>query len=397
MKIVKVEDFHADGGWRTLSFLKVTTDEGLVGWSEFNETAWNPGLTNVIRRMSEHAIGLDPMHVGRLSSVLWAITRMVPGGTNQQAIAAIENACLDIKAKAIGVPVSSLFAGPYRDRITLYWSHCGTFRVRDAAFFEKVVGTPPLRKLEDFKALGEAARAAGWKAVKTNPIVFGPNGPTWCNSGFPKVGLDLAGNYELAVVDGVAEQVAALRDGLGPHVGLMLDMNFSMKPDGLIQTARALEPYRLNWLEMDIHEPDALAQVKNSTRVPVGSLEAIYGRRAYRPFLERRAVDVAIVDVIYNGFFESVRIAELAESYEINVAPHNFYGHLADLISAHFAASVPNVKIMEYEVDDAPWKKDFFTSPPVIENGELILPTTPGWGTDINEEALRAHPAKVKR
>jgi L-alanine-DL-glutamate epimerase-like enolase superfamily enzyme len=397
MKIVKIEDMHADGGWRTLSFLKVTTDEGLIGWSEFNETLWNPGLTQVVRRMAEHAIGMDPMEIGKLAATMWAFTRMVPGGTNQQAIAAIENACLDIKGKALGVPVSSLFSGPYRDRVPLYWSHCGTFRVRDAQLFETVIGTPPLRTLDDFKALGQQAVRDGWKAVKTNPIVFAESGPYWVHSGFAKQGMDLANNSSQVALDAMVDQMAALREGLGRNAGLMLDLNFSMKPQGLSQAARALEPFNLTWLEMDLHEPQALSQVRRGSSTPVASLEAIYGRRNYRPFFEHQAVDYAIVDVVWNGFSESVRVAELAESYELNVAPHNFYGHLASLISAHFCAAVPNVKIMEYEVDDVPWKDDFVTVPPVIENGDLVLPTTPGWGADINEEAVRAHPAKVKR
>lgn len=397
MKIVDIEDLHADGGWRTFSFLKVTTSEGLVGWSEFNETQWNPGLTTVIRRMAAHVIGEDPRHIGRLSAMLWAITRMVPGGTNQQAIAAIENACLDIKAKALGIPVSSLFSGPYRDRVPLYWSHCGTFRVRDRELFEKVLGKPPLRTLDDIKELGAVARRDGWKAVKTNPILFTKAGPVWANSGFPKAGLDLSGNWSLAVIDGMVEHMAALRDGLGAQAGLMLDLNFSMKPEGLIQTCRALQPYRMTWLEMDLHEPSALADVRRASDIPIASLEAIYGRRDYRPFLEQHAVDVAIVDVIWNGFSESVRIAEMAESFEVNVAPHNFYGHLASLISAHFCAAVPNVRIMEYEVDDVPWKGDLVTVPPVVEDGSLVLPTTPGWGADVNEEAVRAHPPRQAR
>ena len=78
MKIVKIEDLHADAGWRTFSFLKLTTDEGLVGWSEFNEAQWNPGLTAVIRRLAEHALGQDPRAVGRLSATLAAMTRMAP-------------------------------------------------------------------------------------------------------------------------------------------------------------------------------------------------------------------------------------------------------------------------------------------------------------------------------
>lgn len=162
MKITKIEDFHADGGWRTLSFLKVTTDEGIVGWCEFNETVWNPGLTQVIRRLASTVLGEDPMQIGRLTMVLHATTRMVPGGLMQQAIAAIENACLDIKGKALGVPVYALFSGPYRQRIPLYWSHCGTFRVREPRLFETTIGTPALRTLDDFKKLGqEALRRVG--------------------------------------------------------------------------------------------------------------------------------------------------------------------------------------------------------------------------------------------
>lgn len=397
MKIVKIEDLHADAGWRTLSFLKVVTDEGIVGWSEFNETLWNPGLTQVVRQLAPQMLGEDPRQIGRIATTLWACTRMVPGGMMQQAIAAIENACLDIKAKALGVPVYALGNGPYRDRIPLYWSHCGTFRVRDAKFFETVLGTPPLRTLDDFVALGRDAVERGWKAVKTNPIVFGENGPHWPNSGFARQGLDLANNCDAAVVDAVADQMAALRQGLGAQAGLMLDLNFSMKPEGFIQCARAVEPHRLTWLEMDLHDAQGLAQVRRHSRTPVASLEAIYNRRGYRPFFERDAVDFAIIDVVWNGFSESVRVAELAESFEINVAPHNFYGHLASLISAHFCAAVPNVKIMEYESDDVPWKDELFTVAPRIENGELVLSDLPGWGTEVNEEAVRAHPPKKPR
>jgi L-alanine-DL-glutamate epimerase-like enolase superfamily enzyme len=142
MRIAAIEDLHADAGWRTFSFLKLTTDAGLVGWAEYNEAQWSQGLTAVIRKLVPIAIGQDPRAVGRISATLAAMTRMAPGGMNQQAIAAIENACLDVKAKALGVPVCALFGGPYRERLQLYWSHCGTFRVRNHEFFERVIGTP---------------------------------------------------------------------------------------------------------------------------------------------------------------------------------------------------------------------------------------------------------------
>ena len=110
------------------------------------------------------------------------------------------------------------------------------------------------------------------------------------------------------------------------------------------------------------------------------------------PYFENHSMDVAIIDVPWNGIAESLKIAAMAEAYEINVAPHNFYGHMSTLMSAHFCASVPNFRIMEIDIDDVPWKDDLVTVPPTIEGGHLILPTGPGWGADINEKAVRAHP-----
>ena len=105
-------------------------------------------------------------------------------------------------------------------------------------------------------------------------------------------------------------------------------------------------------------------------------------------------MDVAIVDVPWNGLAESAKIAAMADAYEVNVAPHNFNGHLGSLISAHFCAAVPNFKVMEIDIDDVKWKDEIVTVPPVIEDGHLVLPKAPGWGADVNEEFVRAHPPK---
>ena len=140
MKIVKIEDLHCDAGWRVNSFLKITTDEGLIGWSEYNEGYGSAGLTAVIRRMAKDLIGQDPRPIERLMARQQAITRQAPGGLNQQAMAAVENALLDVKAKALGIPVYELFGGPVRDRLPLYWSHCGSYRFRNA----DVMGVEPV-------------------------------------------------------------------------------------------------------------------------------------------------------------------------------------------------------------------------------------------------------------
>ncbi len=87
----------------------------------------------------------------------------------------------------------------------------------------------------------------------------------------------------------------------------------------------------------------------------------------------------------------------MADAYEVNVAPHNFYGHLSSMISAHFCALVPNFRIMEIDVDDVPWRDELVTVPPVIADGVLSLPKGPGWGTDVDEDAVRRHPVPTAR
>jgi galactonate dehydratase len=85
----------------------------------------------------------------------------------------------------------------------------------------------------------------------------------------------------------------------------------------------------------------------------------------------------------------------MADAYEVNVAPHNFYGHLATMMNAHFCAALPNFRIMEIDPDRVPWYDDLVTATPVIEDGHLLLSDAPGWGTEIDEEAVRAHPPRV--
>jgi L-alanine-DL-glutamate epimerase-like enolase superfamily enzyme len=117
MKIKSIETLRADAGWRMFSFLKITTDTGIVGWSEFNESFGSAGLKAVIDALCEILIGRDPRPTEQIVANLHVLTRQSRGGLNQQAIAAIENALLDIKAKDLGIPVYALFGGPVRTRI----------------------------------------------------------------------------------------------------------------------------------------------------------------------------------------------------------------------------------------------------------------------------------------
>jgi galactonate dehydratase len=397
MKISKIEVMKADAGWRDFSFLKLSTDEGLVGWSEYNEDFGAPNATSdLVRKFADIVIGMDPREVGKIVVSLRAITRMSIGGVNHEAIAAIENACLDVKGKALGVPVYSLFGGPFRDRINLYWSHCGSFRVWRKDYFEGELGMKPLRTLDDIKELGAEVKAKGFKALKTNPLALQPGDPPFM-PGFRMMPDFLSRHPTAKLIRNICEVLEAFRDGAGPDMGLHMDLNFSQRTEGFIRIAKEVEKFNLTWLECDIHDPEALALLRRSTSTPIASLETIHGLQAFKPYLANYSCDVAIVDVQWNGMWESVRIASLADAFETDCAPHNFAGHMSSLISAHFCAAIPNYRIMEYDVDEVPWRNDLFTHPPVIENGQLVLSDRPGWGSDVVEEAVKAHPVRKKK
>ena len=102
-------------------------------------------------------------------------------------------------------------------------------------------------------------------------------------------------------------------------------------------------------------------------------------------------MDVAIVDAVWNGVWQSMKIAAAADAHEVNIAPHNFYGHLATMMNAHLAAATPNLRIIEVDIDRLPSDEELFTKAPRFEQGQLIVPDEPGWGTEPNEEGSRAH------
>ena len=189
-------------------------------------------------------------------------------------------------------------------------------------------------------------------------------------------------------------QLSAFRDGAGPDMGLHLDLNYNFKTSGYLRCAEAVAPYNLAWLEIDTWDPASLALIRRQAPCPIASLESVIGRRGFRPFLDAYAADIGIVDVIWNGFPESLRIAALCDAYEVNCAPHNYYGHLSSVIGAHFCATITNFAVMDIDIDSAPWRDELVTTPPTIENGEFVVPTAPGWGCDIDEKGVARHPPK---
>jgi L-alanine-DL-glutamate epimerase-like enolase superfamily enzyme len=112
----------------------------------------------------------------------------------------------------------------------------------------------------------------------------------------------------------------------------------------------------------------------------------------YLPYFQARCADVFMVDVAWMGFSPSKKVGDLAQVFEFNVAPHNYYSHLSTFISASLCAVLPNVRILEIDVDDVPLKEELVTRLPEIEDGYLKIPTGPGWGTELQEEVARKNP-----
>lgn len=395
MKISRIEDMHADGGWRIMSYLKISTDDGIVGWSEFHEGMAGPGLTMVIRVLAARLIGQDPRDVGPIAARLYANSRMAEGGILQQAIAAITNALMDIKGKAVGLPVHDLLGGAHRKRLPVYWSHCGSYRIRHAPVLETEAATPPIRSLDDIVTLGAEVARRGFRALKTNVILFDGPAPYQYRPGFS----GLPPSPDLVMPDSLpgatADLMAAFRQGAGADVGLMLDLNFNFRPEAIRCLARAAEPYGLTWLEVDTYNPQALARIRSETTVPIASLEAVYGQKTFRAFLEAGAVDVGIIDVQWNGILEAMRLATQAESHDVLIAAHSAHGFLSTMMGAHMCAAIENFRILEFDVDEVPWMPDLYSAAPVIEDGHYVMPGAPGWGVDVNEEGVLAHPPRA--
>jgi L-alanine-DL-glutamate epimerase-like enolase superfamily enzyme len=385
MKVARLETLFCDAGWRPWIFLKATTDDGLVGWAEITDSHGSPrGLAGIVEDLAPLVVGRDPRAVERIYWDLYRHTRQSPGSVIAKALAGIENALFDVKAKALGVPVYELFGGPTRDSVPLYWSHCGTTRARAW----EVTGTPKLASYADVTELGREVVEAGYGSFKTNIVVPGEE-PQVLMPGFGSGG----GTTRAREIAGhLVRLLEAFAQGTLGAAQPVVDLNFNLEPEGCLRVAHALEPLDLAWLEIDLFDPAALAHVRQSTRIPVCSGENLYGARAFRPFFEAVAMDVASVDVIWNGFHQAKKIADLAETFEVTCAPHNYYSHLATFISAQWCAAIPNARILEIDVDDVPWKDELVTAVPVIAGGELTIPTAPGWGADINEDVLRQHP-----
>ncbi len=390
MKVVSIETAAVEGLQSPWMFCIVRTDDGITGYSEFGDGAVGRGLAGLVQDLSVYVLGKDPRAVEKIYMDMFRGTQSAYGGATWQAMAGIELALWDVKAKALGVPVYELFGGPTRTEQRVYWSHLATYQAGSSA----KVGSEPIRSLDDACKVVEQAKAAGYDAFKTNILVPSDDGGEWGT-----ISQGRSGPHDQPMtrewLNLATAQLTAFREAAGPDMDICLDVNVNFKAAGHIRLGHALEDVDLFWMEIDNLDAPSLRMVKDAVRFPICSGEQKLGPFNYLPYFEARAMDVVKMDVQWQGFTPARNAAKMAEVFDMNIAPHNYNGHLSTFQSMNLCASVNNVLISESDPVQVTWRDELVTHVPEIDNGRVKIPTRPGWGTDLNEDALKKHAASI--
>ena len=365
MRIADVQTFVLGTPWRNLSIVKVTTDEGLTGVGEVRMVGHTEALLGYLSEgVPRHVLGLDPFDTERLVRTLWRDDYARVGEIAMSGIATLEIACLDIKGKALGVPVYQLLGGAVRDRIKAY-----------ANGWYTVERTP-----DEFAAAARRVLERGYRALKFDP--FGP------------------GYYELTPAERqrAIGLVEAVRGEVGPEVELLIEMHGRFTPYEAIRLARELEPFAPSWIEEPVPPENlkALRKVAEHVEVPVATGERLHSRHDFRELFETQAADIVQVDIThFGGLGEAHKLAGWADAYYVLMAPHNVGATISTAANLHFAAATPNFKIQEHFNDFADaWVKEAAPGLPEVDpaDGCFPLPSGPGLGVSLNEDFVREHP-----
>ena len=347
MRITKLETFFVEPRWL---FLKMHTDEGLVGWGEPIVEGWARTVAAAVEDMGRYLIGQDPRRIEHHWQALYRGAFYRGGPVLTSALSGIEQAMWDILGQSLGAPVYQLLGGAVRDKVRIY-SHVG--------------GPSP----DAYREAGRRAAERGFTAVKTCPF-------------------DAVRFVESpAFVAETVARMAALREGVGDTVDIGLDFHGRVTPAMAIQLARALEPYR----PMFIEEPclpenvDAMATIARSTSVPIATGERLFTKWAFREVLEKGAAAILQPDLSHaGGIFEVRKIAAMAETYYAAIAPHCPLGPIALAASLQVDACTPNFLCQEQVCLGEGYLKEAF----VMRDGHIELPTGPGLGIEVDEDAL---------
>jgi galactonate dehydratase len=363
---------EAHSGGSVWTFVRVYTDEGLVGTGECNSAG--PGISGfatkeAILAMKPFLLGKDPLDTGPLYEILRRRGRY--GGSSTAplifAITGIETALYDIAGKALGVPIHRLLGGKFRDKIRLYADcHAGDSN--------------------DPRAYADKAQQAideGYSAVKFDVDHTG-------------VGKLDAHNWTVGAreMNHIVHLVQAIREAIGYDTDLAIDCHGQFDLPSAITLARALEELRLMWLEEPVpaENVDALAQVRAATSTVICTGENQYTRFEFLSLLQKQATDVVMPDLAKaGGIMEGKRIADLADAFYVPVAPHNVSSPLGMMAACHVVAAIPNFLVLEYHARDIPWWADLCTGDkPFLSGGWMTVSDRPGIGVELDDRAARS-------
>jgi galactonate dehydratase len=369
MKISTVTPMIFGTEWRNITYVKVETDEGLVGVGEARIVNRDDAVHGYLQEaVPRYVLGQDPFNIEQITGQMLRNDFMRAGEIVMIGIALIEVACWDIIGKAVNQPVYKLLGGAVRDKIKAY-----------ANAWYRVERTP-----EEFHAAAQKVIARGYKALKFDP--FG------------------GGYYELdrAEKRRIVALVEAVRDAIGPDTEMLIEMHGRFNPVTAIEMAHDLAPYKPGWVEEPI-PPDNLAALKKVSDaitplgIPVATGERLNTLHDFRPLFEMQAADILQPDITaFGGLSFAKKLAAWADTYYMLVAPHNVGGPVSTATALHFAASTPNFKIQEFFNDFVnPEIMQAAPGCPPVVDGYFSLPEGPGLGVTLDEEFIAAHPRQT--
>ena len=338
--------------------VKIETDDGIVGWGEpVLEGRAQSAATAVETLMDTYIVGADPRDIEMLWQQMYRSGFYRGGPILMSALSGIDQALWDIKGKWLDVPVYELLGGKARDRIQLY-AHIGG-------------GSPEAMADSAIERVEE-----GFTAVKGGPSV------DWEQLDTPDA------------IDRAVEQIGAVRDAVGSDIAIMLDFHGKLTKPMAKQVVVALEEFApMFYEELVVPEKNhALQEIGSHTTIPIATGERMYGRWEFRPLLERGVVDVIQPDIAHaGGITEMRKIASLAETYDVALAPHSPLSSVALAACVQVDACTQNAIIQEQIVhnEDVP---TYLTDMSVFDfddEGYIELPTAPGLGIDVDEDFVR--------
>jgi galactonate dehydratase len=367
VKITSISTVVVNAQMRNWVFVKVATDEGLVGWGEASMEWKTRSVVGAVADLEPLVLGQDPRRIEHIYQIMYRQGFFRPGMVGMSAVSGIEQACWDIFGKSVGLPVYQLLGGRVRDRIRMY-DHLGGGDMKSLYLQDTV---------EQMTERARESLAAGYTALKV--LVVPRTEP-------------LEGSAPLRQAERL---FAALRETVGDDIDLMIDFHGRTTPAMAIQYGQVLEQFRPLFLE-EVCPPenvDGMVEVARALKIPLATGERLVTRYEFRELLEKRACAVIQPDICHcGGLWEARKIAALAETYYVSVAPHNPLGPIATAVAVQFGFATPNYLIQEAIRSDVPWRNEVVSEPLIVKDGFIYPSDKPGLGIEVDEQAAAQHP-----